>query len=88
MHRFESRLTRDEISKWPSEEILSRLNENDVPNAPLLKRTELMDNEQIVASDSIVRTEYEGFGEVRQARPAAQFNKTPSAVRRAGAKAG
>ncbi len=73
-------ITRDEISKWPSEEILSRLNENDVPNAPLLKRTELMDNEQIVASDSIVRTEYEGFGEVRQARPAAQFNKTPSAV--------
>ena len=73
-------ITRAEIAKWPSEEILARLNENEVPNAPLLRRTELMDNEQIVASDSIVRTEYEGFGEVRQARPAARFSRTPSAI--------
>ena len=73
-------ITRAEIAKWRSEEILARLNENDVPNAPLLRRTQLLDNEQIVASDSIVRTEYEGFGEVRQARPAARFSKTPSAI--------
>ncbi len=73
-------ITREEISKWPSKEILARLNENDVPNAPLLRRTELLDNEQIVASDSIARTEYEGFGEVRQARPAARFSRTPSAA--------
>ncbi len=74
-------ITREEISKWPSKEILARLNENDVPNAPLLRRTELLDNEQIVASDSIARTEYEGYGEVRQARPAARFSRTPSAGR-------
>ena len=70
-------ITREEIAKWPSEEILARLNANDVPNAPLLRRTQLLDNEQIVASDSIARTEYEGFGEVRQARPAARFSRTP-----------
>ncbi|MYA68142.1 MAG: CoA transferase [Gammaproteobacteria bacterium] len=73
-------ITRAEIAKWPSEEILARLNENDVPNAPLLRRTQLLDNEQIVASDSIARTRYEGFGEVRQARPAARFSRTPSAI--------
>ena len=73
-------ITREEIAKWPSEEILARLNENDVPNAPLLRRTQLLDNEQIVASDSIARTEYEGFGEVRQARPAARFSRTPGTV--------
>ncbi|MCY3689473.1 MAG: CoA transferase [Gammaproteobacteria bacterium] len=73
-------ITRAEIVKWPSEEILARLNENDVPNAPLLRRTQLLDNEQIVASDSIARTRYEGFGEVRQARPAARFSRTPSAI--------
>lgn len=73
-------ITRAEIAKWRSEEILARLNENDVPNAPLLRRTQLLDNEQIVASDSIAKTRYEGFGEVRQARPAARFSKTPSAI--------
>ena len=73
-------ITREEIAKWPSEEILARLNANDVPNAPLLRRTQLLDNEQIVASDSIARTEYEGFGEVRQARPAARFSRTPGTV--------
>ena len=73
-------ITLEEIAKWPTAEILQRLNENDVPNAPLLRRSELLANEQIIASGSIERTEYEGFGEVRQARPAAQFSKTPSEI--------
>ena len=71
----------EEIAKWPTAEILRRLNEHDVPNAPLLRRMELLDNEQIVASESVQRIEYEGFGEVRQARPAARFSKTPSKIR-------
>lgn len=78
--QIRKQITREEISKWRSEEILARLNENDVPCAPLLRRTQLLDNEQIVASDSIARAEYEGFGEVRQARPAARFSRTPNAV--------
>ena len=78
--QLRKQITKEEISKWPSAEILARLNENDVPNAPLLRRMELLENEQIVASDSIASTEYEGFGEVRQARPAARFSKTPSAI--------
>ena len=73
-------ITLNEIAKWPTEEILKRLSDNDVPNAPLLRRSELLANEQIIASGSIERTEYEGFGEVRQARPAAQFSKTPSEI--------
>ena len=73
-------ITLDEIAKWSTAEILKRLNENDVPNAPLLRRSELLANEQIIASGSVQRTEYEGFGEVRQARPAAQFSKTPSEI--------
>ena len=73
-------ITLDEIAKWPSAEILQRLRENDVPSAPLLRRSELLANEQIVAAGSVLRTEHEGFGEVRQARPAAQFTKTPSEI--------
>lgn len=75
-------ITLTEIAKWPTTEILARLNEQDVPNAPLLRRTELMSNEQIVASGTVESTEHEGFGEVRQARPAAQFSKTPGGASR------
>ena len=73
-------ITLEEIAKWPTAEILQRLNEHDVPSAPLLRRNELLENEQIVASESVQRIEYEGFGEVRLARPAARFSKTPSDI--------
>ena len=73
-------ITLKEIAKWPTAEILQRLNEHDVPSAPLLRRNELLENEQIVASESVQRIEYEGFGEVRLARPAARFSKTPSDI--------
>ena len=79
--RERKEITLKEIANWTSREILARLNAHDVPSAPLLRRTELLDNEQIVASESIERHQYEGFGEVSQARPAAQFDKTPSEVR-------
>jgi crotonobetainyl-CoA:carnitine CoA-transferase CaiB-like acyl-CoA transferase len=70
----------DEVKNWHSAEILKRLDDNDVPNAPLLSRMELMDHEQIQVNDSVQRTIYEGFGEVRQAVPAARFDVTPSRI--------
>ncbi len=69
-----------EIAKWSSSEILARLDADDVPSAPRLSRMELLEHEQVVVNDSIQRTTYEGFGEVRQARPAAQFDRTPSEI--------
>jgi crotonobetainyl-CoA:carnitine CoA-transferase CaiB-like acyl-CoA transferase len=70
----------DEVKHWHSAEILKRLDDNDVPSAPLLSRMELMSHEQINANKSIERTVYEGFGEVRQAVPAARFDVTPSMI--------
>ena len=73
-------ITGEEIAKWSSVEILARLDAHDVPSAPLLSRMELMDHEQIVVNGSIDRTTHDGFGEVRQARPAARFDRTPSKI--------
>lgn len=70
----------DEISKWSRQEILQRLRDNEVPSAPLLKRSELMANDQILASGSVVKADYDGFGEVRQAAPAARFSQSPSQI--------
>ena len=78
----------DEIAKWPRAEILERFRDNEVPSAPLLKRTELLDNDQIIAAEAVTRATYDGFGEVRQARPAAQFSKTPSELRAPAPKLG
>lgn len=81
-------LTALEIAKWSSEEILARLRAEDVPCAPLLSRDELLDHEQVVANASVERLQYADFGEVRQARPAAQFSRTPSAIAGPGPKLG
>ena len=61
------RITGAEIAKWQSSDILARLDAEDVPSAPLLKRTELLSHEQILANNTVISVDYEGFGEVRQA---------------------
>ena len=76
------KITGDEIKKWHSEEILERFQAEGVPSAPLLDRMELMDHEQIIANQTILREKYKGFGEIRQARPAALFEGTPSKIKR------
>ena len=81
-------ITGKEIAKWKSSEILKRLQEEGVPSAPLLDRMELLDNDQILANESILRVNIDGFGEVRQARPAARFSKTPSELSRPAPKLG
>ena len=76
------------VEKWTSEELLKSLDENDVPCAPLLNRMELMEHPQIVESQTIQKLKFEGFGEVRQARPAARFQLTESEIRSPAPKLG
>ena len=78
----------DLVEGWTSEEILEELDRNDVPCAPLLNRTELMDHPQLIASKTVEKIEFEGFGEVRQAKPAAEFSLTQSEIRKAAPKLG
>ncbi len=72
----------DESAKWRRDEILARLDQHDVPSAPLLSRMELMEHEQIRDNASISRATWPGFGEVRQAIPAARFSASPSEIKR------
>ena len=81
-------ITGAEIKKWNSEDILERFQAEGVPSAPLLDRMELMHHEQIIANKTILREHYKGFGEVRQAKPAAYFENTPSEVTRPAPKLG
>lgn len=76
------------IKEFHSRDILARLDAHDVPCAPVVGRDGLLENEQLRASGTIERKHYEGFGEVRQARPAAVFDKTPSAIQGPGPRLG
>ena len=75
------RITAVELVGWDRDEILARLNAEDVPSAPLLTRLELLDHEQIVANDIVGIYEFDEYGRIRLARPAARFDDTPAGIR-------
>ncbi|MCP1968580.1 CaiB/BaiF CoA transferase family protein [Bradyrhizobium elkanii] len=59
---------------------LERLDSADVPCAPILRRSEIIENEQVVARGIITEFEQPGVGRVRQPKPAAQFALNQSAI--------
>ncbi len=70
-----------EIARWPSAEILARLDRESVPSAPILSRAEVIDDDQVKRNGIIELHEDPVMGTVRQPRPAARFDSTPSAIR-------
>jgi crotonobetainyl-CoA:carnitine CoA-transferase CaiB-like acyl-CoA transferase len=75
-------ITSAEIEKWPTQEILKRLDSHGVPCAPVLSRTDLLTDEQVRINELIEIHQDERFGPVRQPRPAARFDRTPARVAR------
>ena len=70
-----------EIRKWPTREILDRLDREEVPCAPVLTRWQLLEDEQVKANEVIEIHRDTTLGEVRQPRPAARFDRTPAGIR-------
>jgi len=68
------------IKQRPSAEWLQRLDMNDVPSAPVLRRGEIMANPQVVARELIAEFDHPDIGRVRQPKPAARFDRTPAAI--------
>jgi crotonobetainyl-CoA:carnitine CoA-transferase CaiB-like acyl-CoA transferase len=73
-------LTATQIAGWDTQDLLERLEAADVPAAPLLTRLDLIEDAQIKANGTLVVTDYDGLGRVRQPRPAARFSETPGAI--------
>ena len=68
------------IKEHPTADWLHRLDANDVPSAPVLRRKEVMGNEQVLARELIVELEHPDIGRVRQPKPAARFDRTPALI--------
>jgi crotonobetainyl-CoA:carnitine CoA-transferase CaiB-like acyl-CoA transferase len=68
------------IKERPTEEWLRRLDANDVPSAPVLRRYEVIANEQVLARELVVELDHPDIGRVRQPVPAARFDRTPAQI--------
>lgn len=53
----------------------------DVPCAPVHRRRAMIDDPQVQANGLVVELDHPGVGPVRQARPAARYEQTPSQIR-------
>jgi crotonobetainyl-CoA:carnitine CoA-transferase CaiB-like acyl-CoA transferase len=77
-------MTQEVLLTRPAAEWLERLTAEGVPCAPVLTRTRMIQDPQVVANGIVVETDHPGAGRLRQARPAARFSGTPTAIRRGG----
>ena len=77
-------MTQEVLLTRPAAEWLERLAAEGVPSAPVLTRTRMIQHPQVVTNGIVVETDHPGAGRLRQARPAARFSGTPTAIRRGG----
>ncbi len=68
------------LATRPTQEWLRRLADNDVPCAPVLRRDDVLTDPQVVYNGLIETIDQPGLGPIRQARPAARFDRTPAAI--------
>lgn len=74
--------TGEVIATRTTAEWLETLDEHGVPCAPVLTRPDILTHEQVIENNIIQEYDHPGLGRVRQARPAAQFEKTPVSTER------
>ena len=67
----------EEIAKQSCEGLLSSLQNQEVPSAPILSREEVIENEQVLENNMIQYFNSKIFGKIRSPRPAPIFTKTP-----------
>jgi crotonobetainyl-CoA:carnitine CoA-transferase CaiB-like acyl-CoA transferase len=77
-------MTQEALLTRSAEEWLVRLTQHGVPCAPVLTRTTMLSNEQVVANGIVVETDHQEAGRLRQARSAARFSRTPASIRHGG----
>jgi crotonobetainyl-CoA:carnitine CoA-transferase CaiB-like acyl-CoA transferase len=68
------------IRERPTTDWLQRLDANDVPSAPVLRRNEVIANEQVLARELITELDHPDIGLIRQPVPAARFDRSPARI--------
>ena len=72
----------DAVKGFAAADLVKLLDAENVPNAPVLTRTQMRQHPQIAANGIIVETLHPIAGMLRQARHPSNFSKTPASIRR------
>jgi crotonobetainyl-CoA:carnitine CoA-transferase CaiB-like acyl-CoA transferase len=75
IHKMQEYLATRTTAEW-----LERLDAADVPCAPILRRGEIIHNEQVVARGIITEIDQPSVGKVRQPKPAARFEVNEAVI--------
>ena len=75
-------MTAEVLKERPSAEWLERLDTEQVPSAPVNRKPDVLTDPQVHANDLIVESDHPHAGHMRQARPAARFEGTPTELLR------
>lgn len=81
-------LTQTALRQESTAHWITRLEAEDVPCAPILTRREMIEHAQIQANQILMYSDHPQAGRLRQARPAAEFGKTPTSHRSGAPKHG
>ena len=81
-------MTAEVLKTNTSEYWLARLDECEVPSAPVLSRPEVIEQEQIKVNEVLFEYDHPELGRVRQPRPAAIFEATPVKTEQLAARLG
>jgi crotonobetainyl-CoA:carnitine CoA-transferase CaiB-like acyl-CoA transferase len=68
----------DEFRKWPTAEILARLEAESVPVAPVLTLEQVIADPQVAHNQLLLERDHPTAGRIRQPRPPARFDRTPA----------
>ena len=75
-------MTAEVLKERSSAEWLERLDAEQVPCAPVNRKEDVLIDPQVLANELIVESDHPHAGHMRQARPAARFEKTPAELLR------
>ena len=75
-------MTAEVLKERTSAEWLERLDAEQVPSAPVNRKSDVLTDPQVHANDLIVESDHPHAGHMRQARPAARFEGTPTELLR------
>jgi crotonobetainyl-CoA:carnitine CoA-transferase CaiB-like acyl-CoA transferase len=74
-------LIQEALLERPAAEWLKALDDAGVPCAPVLTRRQMIDHPQVESSGIVIEYDHAQAGRLRQARPAARFESTPTEIR-------
>jgi crotonobetainyl-CoA:carnitine CoA-transferase CaiB-like acyl-CoA transferase len=74
-------MTQEVLRTRTTAEWMARLEAADVPCAPALTRSEVIEDPQVLASEILLESDHPVAGRLRQTRPAARYSATPPELR-------